>query len=295
MLSAIRRALRTGDEDFLVAHWDEVVREGGEAVRLGGADALRVADVLVHHGDRSAARDVIERLMRPVDRTTPEAVAVRLARLADDLRSPRAPQMARDALARSLDIPPETRDELERIATSDDEPSLPDREPGAMAGRRGPAGNEPPEGDQPARTVELPTRSRHVESVDVTPIRLIGETLVIEVKGAARDFSLRSVQAIAVAGIKPRDGRPYLIVDLLLDAPWGDRDPIRVLRLRSNAFDPRALIGGQEATAAFRELLRRLLEVSDAVPLPDPDAVVGKPFRTFDSVAAYQRTVLTGT
>ncbi len=294
MLSAIRRAVRTGEEDFVVAHWDEIVREGGEAVGLGPADAVRVADALVRFGERASARHVIDHVMRPPDAATPDGVALRAARLSDELGSPRAPELARAMLLREDVLPPELRRELGRIAgTGGDVDTDPPSPPVAMETPVPLSVDGTTAFDEIAPPVELAAPRHRVEAVDAVPSRLIGDTLVIQAKGASRDLALRSVQAIAVAGIKPVEGRPFLLVDLLLDAPWSDREALRVVRLRSNAFDPRALVGGQEAVAAFRTLLRRLLEISEAVPLPDPEAAVGNPFRTFDTIASYQRAVLT--
>ena len=42
----------------------------------------------------------------------------------------------------------------------------------------------------------------------------------------------------------------------------------------------------------FQKLLERILEISEAVPLPDPDAARGKPFKSFSTIDAYQTEVL---
>jgi hypothetical protein len=43
---------------------------------------------------------------------------------------------------------------------------------------------------------------------------------------------------------------------------------------------------------AFRQFLDEMLKISEAVPLPDPDAARGNPFRMFESLEAYEREVL---
>ena len=43
---------------------------------------------------------------------------------------------------------------------------------------------------------------------------------------------------------------------------------------------------------AFQIFIDRLFELSDAVPLPDPDAARGKPFQSFSTIDAYEREVL---
>lgn len=294
MLSAIRRAVRAGDEDFVVAHWEEIADQGGEAVVLDPGDAVRVADALIHFGERTAARDVIDRVMRPVGIDTPEGVALRATRMADELGSPRAPVLARQMLDGAHLFPPDVREELKRFAgAGEPAPDVSTLSPYAADVSEPDAFDASRTENAPPPTVDLATPRHRVEAVDVVPTRLIGDKLVIQAKGVTRDLSLRSVQAIAVAGIQHAEGRPFLLVDLLLDAPWGDREALRAVRLRSSGFDPRSLVGGQGAVPAFRTLLRRLLEISEAVPLPDPEAAVGNPFRTFDSIAAYERKVLT--
>ncbi len=64
------------------------------------------------------------------------------------------------------------------------------------------------------------------------------------------------------------------------------------MRLLSNSFDPRALVGGEDQMQAFRAFLEMVLDVSEAVPLPDPDSARGKPFSSFTTVGAYEREVL---
>jgi hypothetical protein len=98
-----------------------------------------------------------------------------------------------------------------------------------------------------------------------------------------------------VAGIAPPDGgRPYLLVDLLLDPPWSGSKSVRVVRLPGSAFDPRKVVGGDNAMAAFRTFLDQLLRASEAVPLPDPESARGNPFRVFPSLEDYEREALGG-
>jgi hypothetical protein len=73
---------------------------------------------------------------------------------------------------------------------------------------------------------------------------------------------------------------------------WGGQRKLRVVRLESTRFDPRTVVGGEDAMEAFRVLLEQILEASEAVPLPDPDGARGRPFRSFPSLDAYQQKVL---
>jgi hypothetical protein len=139
----------------------------------------------------------------------------------------------------------------------------------------------------------IPVSMSHtLQVMEVVPIAMADGALTIEVDGQERRMALDQVQAMGVAGIQHGQQRPYLVVDLLLDPPWSDRTRLRVLRLTSTAFDPRKIVGGPDALQAFRHLLDKVLKLSEAVPLPDPDAARGNPFRTYSSVEEYQREVL---
>ena len=105
-------------------------------------------------------------------------------------------------------------------------------------------------------------------------------------------IDLATVQVIAVCGVTRAAQKPVVLVDLLLDSPWGDRPNLRVIRMTSDTFDPRQMVGGDNGMAAFQIWLERLFDVSGAVPLPDPDAARGKPFRSFSTIDAYQKEVL---
>jgi hypothetical protein len=134
--------------------------------------------------------------------------------------------------------------------------------------------------------------SHSLQVVSAVPKGLDGNSLQVEVNGQLRSLGLDAIQALAVAGINRIGERPIVLVDLLLDSPWGDREVVRTVRLLSNSFDPRSLVDGDEALGAFQKLLDRILEISEAVPLPDPDAARGKPFQSFATIDAYQAEVL---
>ena len=131
-----------------------------------------------------------------------------------------------------------------------------------------------------------------LQVMEAVPKALEGDVLIIEVDLASRRMGLSQVQAVGVGGVHRDADRPYLVVDLLLDPPWSDRDPLRVVRLSSTTFDPRELVGGSDVMESFRTLLGEVLKISEAVPLPDPDAARGRPFRIFPSLDRYETEVL---
>jgi hypothetical protein len=280
MVRALGRAVRTGDRSFVIANWEEVLYSGSKlAVDL--SLGVRIADILVDDARHDAARDTLDLIYRSVDESTPAAILLRLARLGISLDAPGSGRIAAAALAHP-ELPPEAREELEPAATGTEETSS-DRPPGNGL-ELGEGEGEPEVGGE--------TTEHTVEVMSAIPRRFAGDSLELEVSGRPRSLALSAIQALGVCGISRAGQRPVVLVDLLLDSPWGDRPTLRVVRMTSDTFDPRRLIGGEEALEAFQNLLKRLLDISEAVPLPDPDAAVGKPFRSFPSIDAYQREVL---
>jgi membrane associated rhomboid family serine protease len=273
MLSAIGHAVRTGDTHLVTTHWPEVL-DSGCAVDVDPALGARIAEMLRKEIQIEPATETVDLVARRVDESTPSGIVLRLARLAVDLGSEQASALASIALSHP-DLPPEAREELGEVA--------------ALAGEVTDGGSEP------STTEDSPEDEPVVYSIAarrVAPRRLDGQILEVEVDGKRHAIDLATVQVIAVCGITRSAQKPVVLVDLFLDSPWGERPRLRVIRMTSNTFDPRHLVGGDEAMVAFQTLLERLLEVSDAVPLPDPDAARGKPFQSFSTIDAYEKEVL---
>jgi len=273
MLSAIRRAARKGDGQFVTTHWLEVLDSGHE-VDIDPALGARIAEMLRNESRIDPATVTVDMAARRVDASTPAGVVLRLARLAVELGSEQAAALAAAALA-DPDLPPEARDELEPIGSD------------FVSSEDGEGTSE----DTEESEVDEPI-VHSVVARSVIPRRLDGQTLEVELDGKRHAIDLATVQVIAVCGITRAAEKPVVLVDLLLDSPWGDRPNLRVVRMTSNTFDPRQLVGGDDPMVAFQVLLDRLFEVSEAVPLPDPDAARGKPFRSFSTVDAYEKEVL---
>ena len=273
MMSAIRSAARKGDDQFVTTHWLEVL-DSGYAVEFDPALGARIAEMLRNESRFDPATATIDLAATRVEDSTPACVVLRLARLAIELESNQAAALAAAAVA-DPELPPEAREELEPIAA--------DFVSTTGAGGTD-EGTEEPEEDEPVVHSVIAKR--------VVPRRLDGQTLEVEIDGERHVVDLATIQVIAVCGIARAAEKPVVLVDLLLDSPWGDRPKLRVIRMTSNLFDPRQIVGGDDAMVAFQTLLERLFEVSGAVPLPDPDAALGKPFQSFSTIDAYEKEVL---
>jgi hypothetical protein len=260
--------VRRNDDVFVIAHWEDMLRACG-TLPVEPALGVRIAEILEKDRRDESARDTLIMANARISPSTPVALRLRMARLAVLLASPIAGEIIDGALAHP-ELSPEERSELET----------------ARAGLAPPTEAFP---DEPEEEVE-PSHSLQV--VNAVPKGLEGNSLQVEVNGQLRALGLDAIQVLAVAGISRFAEKPIVLVDLLLDSPWGDREVVRAVRLLSNNFDPRALVGGDEALPAFQKLLARILEISEAVPLPDPDAARGKPFKSFATIDAYQTEVL---
>jgi hypothetical protein len=83
------------------------------------------------------------------------------------------------------------------------------------------------------------------------------------------------------------------MVDLILNWMSLADEPLRIIRLRGDRFDPRQLAAKQaSAVDALRAMIEQLLRRSGASPLPDLESAKGLPFASFDDLASYHRDVL---
>jgi hypothetical protein len=137
---------------------------------------------------------------------------------------------------------------------------------------------------------------RGLRVMEAAPVRLQDGVLEIEAAdGGKRRLALDRVGAVAVAAVRGLAPKSVLIVDLALNwVPDQPDAPLKLVRLRSDRFDPRRLAPDAEAPLdALRSLVRQLLEQTGATPLPDRDTAVGRPgFARFDELARYERDVL---
>lgn len=87
--------------------------------------------------------------------------------------------------------------------------------------------------------------------------------------------------------------KPILVIDLVLNWMSSSQEPLRVMRFRSDQFNPRLVVpGAPNALEAMRALLDAILAATDATALPDASAARGRPFAEFSDLSAYQRAAL---
>lgn len=148
--------------------------------------------------------------------------------------------------------------------------------------------------DEQPQPEEIPSDSRPLKLVCALPISLEDGALALEIEGRGKiSLSYHKIDALAAAAVRGLGPRPVLVVDLVLNWMSLTAEPLRVIRFRSDQFDPRKLVpAASSATQALRALLGSLLRASDATPLPDADAAHGRPFVEFPNLMAYEQEVL---
>lgn len=129
---------------------------------------------------------------------------------------------------------------------------------------------------------------------EVVPVKLEDDHLVLQTgKDNFSRLELRRIQGIACAVVEDVSAKPVLVIDLLLNWRDASAEVLHVVRLRSNTFDPSALMPNSSAgVEALRGVLDRIRDGSGADALPSPAAFAGQPFARFGRLVDYERDVL---
>ena len=281
LLRTIAGELRAGRAEAGVFHWFELTD------RMGAAEAdplldidlrTRLAEAMLAGGHDDAASTLLEAVTPPIE--APLGVRIRLAKAAAQARSPSTETLAADVLGAS-GVPEGTRAEIEAALTA-----------ARADGLR--VASDDPSHDAPIELADTTTQARALKVYPAVPLAVDSERLALDIRGQGRKtLSLAGVQAIAAVRIEESPETAHVLVDLLLDSLWADVEALRVIRLRTSEFDPRALVpDAEDPQLALGTFLSNLLASTDAHALPDAEAAVGRPFHGFVSISEYQRRVL---
>ena len=106
-------------------------------------------------------------------------------------------------------------------------------------------------------------------------------------------LGLDRVDAIAVAGVRGLKAKPIVLIDLITNWTSDSSQPLKIVRLRSDRFDPRNLVDATgTGLAALKAWIALLLEESGAMPLPDAASAAGQPFQMQPDLETYEREIL---
>ena len=142
--------------------------------------------------------------------------------------------------------------------------------------------------------MELDERNRGLECIVASPGEFDAVGVRIELEGGRKKrLRFDRIEAIAVAAVDGLGPETVLMVDLLLNWMSLADEPLRLIRFRTDRFDPCDRVEGvDDPFQALRRLVESLLEKADAIPLPDLQSARGRPFAAFQSLAKYQADVL---
>ena len=283
MLSLVREQARRGELEIAARYWLELA-ETGVPVAAEAALLVKLAAYLQQLERPDAAVAALEAALDRPGGQEP-ALAARVARLAETLDPATAEKAAWRALA-SPELGLSDRQELERVLGEVVEPASVWVEKRARQDAGGNSAMKAP--------IDIELSERSAEALAAIPVSLGDDEIVLELASGKRGLGLRRIEAIAVAVVGDQGAKPVVIIDLVLNWMSTSEETLRLVRLRSDQFDPRSLVDDESATAgdAVRIFLAELAELSRAHPLPDAPSVVGQPFAHYDTLEDYQRTVL---
>jgi len=297
MVRVIRK-LAGGDESKRAAELWNDLRSVSDTTLLDPTSLVRIAQVLEADASSDRAVEALREALDPGNASgLSPGLAVRIAEMSRDLDPRAALRAARSALA-SPDLHEAKRARLEAmVVTLEHEEE--EEEAEAKSDLSPPA--ESRGEDATVRAVDAalealaPTaRFSDIKITEAMPMSLLDEGIGLQVLGGRKvrvDYG--KIEAVSVAEIRGLALHPVVVIDLLLNWSEGSDPTLRVVRLRSDGFDPRMVIAAPpDEDEALRSFLSELLARSKAVALPDPDSALGVKVRAFDELELYQREVL---
>lgn len=128
------------------------------------------------------------------------------------------------------------------------------------------------------------------------PVELGADAIILrDASGLEVPIPYKGIQALSVAEVSGLGEHRVTIIDLVrqLRTATERGEPVQVARMRADAFDPASLVAGPciagDELAAF---LGQLLERSECTALPTLESALGVQFARFESLAEYEREVL---
>jgi len=274
-------------------------------VRVDPGALVRLLPALDARAEPEQVVDALREAVHPENSGLSPGLAVRVAELALE-RDPRTALCAAHRALASVDL-----DEAKRARLEDLVAGLERHE--AEAATAGPAAERTaaaePEGDPVATLDPVVTRAAvatalaepafegrfaHIKVTEAMPTRLCEDEIRLLLCGGRKvRVAASGITALSVVQVSGLAAAPVVVIDLVLNWEASEDSTLRVVRLRSDGFDPRMVTtSGTKHDDALRGFVAALFASSDAVPLPDLDAATGMNLRAFDDLPSYEREVL---
>ena len=139
---------------------------------------------------------------------------------------------------------------------------------------------------------EPPEADAGIQVTDAVPVALEDDGLTARSDAGEARIPWSEIEAVSVVQVGEK---PVPIIDLVRNWRREDGAPLRVVRLRTDAFDPAALAPDPEPIGpddALASLLSEILDRTRAVPLPSPESALGLCVASFADLETYEREVL---
>ena len=207
----------------------------------------------------------------------------------DELTGPMATEGGEDALAPASDLrtafmqTPDTCD----VAPTPPTPPMPPtgRTEIAFGESSGAIAVE----DQATRFFQL----RGLRAIEAVPIQSSEEWIEIDAMERGKSkLPLSRIEAISVAAVDGLGPRPVLVLDFVLNWMAGQSEPMKLIRFRSDSFDPLQFVpGAANPLAALTTWIGWFEESCVISCLPNRDILEGR-FARFASLREYEREAL---
>jgi hypothetical protein len=317
MQHVIRTLAGAGKAEQAAELWNEL--RGGLPSALADPSALvRIALALESAGRVEPMAEALRDAVNPLNSGLSPGLAVRAAEMARDLDPPTALAAARHALS-APDLHEAKRARLQEMMVAIEQAAAEAAAAAEASAAAEPAQSgeaESAERPQPARpqaaapalsAVQVERAAADALELHAPACRFIEIKLSVGVpEGLLEDgmalalpdgrkarLAYDKIEALAVAQVRGLAIHPVVVVDAVLNWKESGASVLRVLRMRSDAFNALALKPDEaDAIEAFRAFLADLLTRSNGIPLPDFESARGVHLRDFESLEAYQREVL---
>ena len=308
LAKAIKEMLKKEQFEVALNHFRQL-REKAPQAHLSVYFKMTMLDHLIRRVEIDDATSLANEIIKEIDQSAPLGLVMQLASATEALGE-RVQRKAVELALSHPNIPADKKESLQSRLNRLAEPSLPKmprrdygyysvilpEEPAESAPEPVEAiPAEPPSAapspEAPPSTAPSPVpQSKKINLMQGVPTSLREGKLGLHVSGVgSRVLTLSNVQAIAVVRILPAMDRPFYLIDLFLDDPQSDKPAYRAVRIRSSTFDPMELVtGALDFLSAFRSFITKLLELSNARPHPDLDAVMLRNIQEFGSIEEYE-------
>ena len=147
-----------------------------------------------------------------------------------------------------------------------------------------------------ATTGQAEPALRELKALEAVPIDADADWVEIDATGRGKSkLPLARIEAIGMAAVMGLASRPVLVIDFVLNWSTDIGSPMKVLRLRSDRFDPNLFApGASTPLEALRAWIAELQIASGAACLPTRELLEGR-YARFESLEAYEREVLRAT